>query len=81
MSELAKSPLGMLVLFMVCLSIVGTFIAGVHYYAVDLPHQQQVQAPTNQECWMTNAQCVYIHSQAMCCYQDCCNSVADLTPD
>lgn len=42
-----RSPLARLVLFMVCLSIAGTFIAGVHYAAVDLPQQQSVTAPTN----------------------------------
>jgi len=43
----ARSPLTRLVLFMVCLSIAGALVAGVHYVAVDLPQQQAVQAPTN----------------------------------
>lgn len=42
-----KSPLARLVLFMVCLSAAGAFIAGVHYAAVDLPQQQSVTAPEN----------------------------------
>ncbi|PKL70477.1 MAG: hypothetical protein CVV30_03735 [Methanomicrobiales archaeon HGW-Methanomicrobiales-1] len=41
------SPLARLVLFMICLSVAGTCIAGVHYYAVDLPQQQNLQAPAN----------------------------------
>jgi len=32
---------------MICLSIAGAFIAGVHYAAVDLPQQQSVTPPTN----------------------------------
>jgi len=43
----SRSPLARLVLFMVCLSIAGAFIAGVHYAAIDLPQQQSVTAPTN----------------------------------
>jgi hypothetical protein len=47
MSQSAKSPLGRLVLFMVCLSIAGAFGAGVHYFVIDLPQQQKVQPPDN----------------------------------
>jgi len=43
----SRSPLARLVLFMFCLSVAGTFIAGVHYAAIDLPQQQSVTAPTN----------------------------------
>lgn len=42
-----RSPLIRLVLFMVCLSIAATCIAGAHYYAVDLPQQKNLQAPAN----------------------------------
>ncbi|MFA4861310.1 hypothetical protein [Methanoregula sp.] len=35
-----KSPLARLVLFMVCLSIAGSLVAGVHWFAIDLPAQQ-----------------------------------------
>ncbi|MCK9581861.1 MAG: hypothetical protein M0Q92_15635 [Methanoregula sp.] len=41
------SPLARLVLFMICLSIAGTVVAGAHYYAVDLPLQAEVKAPVN----------------------------------
>jgi len=41
------SPFARLVLFMVCLAIAGSIIGGLHYYAVDLPNQEYVQAPTN----------------------------------
>ena len=51
-----QSPLPRLVLFMVCLAIAGMVVAGVHYFAVDLPQQKTVQAPENsglscQECY------------------------------
>lgn len=46
MQEQQSSPLARLVLFMVCLSVAATFIAVVHYAAVDLP-QQKVVAPKN----------------------------------
>ena len=42
-----RSPLARLVLCMVCLSIMGSAIAGAHYYAVDLPLQQGTLAPAN----------------------------------
>jgi len=47
MSGSAPSPLARLVLFIVCLSIAGSFVAGVHYVAVDLPEQQNVKPPAN----------------------------------
>ncbi len=47
MTGSVQSPVSRLVLFMVCLSVAGAFIAGLHYYAVDLPAQNAVQAPEN----------------------------------
>jgi hypothetical protein len=58
MSESAKSPLARLVLFMIGLSVAGAFMAGVHYYAVDLPQQQNLHAPTN-GCAYTRGDCTY----------------------
>lgn len=40
MSEPEQSPLARLVLFIVCLAIAGSALAGAHYYAIDLPDQQ-----------------------------------------
>ena len=40
MSGIEKSPLARLVLFMVCLSIAGSFVAGAHYYVIDVPQQK-----------------------------------------
>jgi hypothetical protein len=51
MTQTQRSPLARLVLFMVCLSVAGTFLAGAHYYAVDLPAQQSIPAPTNGPHW------------------------------
>jgi len=47
MSGSPYSPLAHLVLVIVCLSVAGTCIAGVYYYAVDLPQQNNLQEPTN----------------------------------
>jgi hypothetical protein len=47
MSEPAPSPLTRLVLFIACLAIAGSFIAGVHYFALDFPQQQQIRTPEN----------------------------------
>ena len=47
MTQTEYSPLARLVLFMVCLSVAGTLLAGGHYFAVDLPQQQSVQVPSN----------------------------------
>jgi len=43
----AGTPLTRLVLFMVCISIAGTIVAGANFLAVSLPAQNAVQAPTN----------------------------------
>jgi hypothetical protein len=40
MSGMEKPPLARLVLFMVCLSIAGAFVAGAHYYVIDVPQQK-----------------------------------------
>jgi hypothetical protein len=47
MSESKRSPFAHLVLFMMCLAITGSVLAGAHYYAVDLPAQNNLQAPEN----------------------------------
>lgn len=47
MSEIT-SPLARLVVFMVCLSVAGTFIAGLHYLAIDKPSQDTTEQPLNE---------------------------------
>lgn len=44
-----RSPLARLILFMVCLSIARSIVAGAHYYAIDLPDQERsaLQQPEN----------------------------------
>ena len=56
MSEM-KLPRVRLVMFMVCLSIAGAFVAGVHYLAIDLP-QQNIQPPLNSGSGLSTASCV-----------------------
>ncbi|MFA5267689.1 MAG: hypothetical protein WC379_06925 [Methanoregula sp.] len=51
-----KTPLARLVLFMVCLAVAASIVAGAHYYAVELPLQEAISAPQNsgmscQECY------------------------------
>jgi hypothetical protein len=54
-SPSSRSPLARLVLFMVCLAIAGSFVAGAHYVVVDLPQQKVLTAPENSDeartCW------------------------------
>ncbi|MFA5268747.1 MAG: hypothetical protein WC379_12325 [Methanoregula sp.] len=63
MSE-TRSPLARLVLMMVCLSIAGTFVAGVHYVAVDLPQQNAVQVPEN--LFVSGSSCACDQDLASC---------------
>lgn len=47
----SRSPLARFVLFMVCLSIIGTFVSGMHYIAIDRPQQENaLQVPENYLC-------------------------------
>jgi hypothetical protein len=59
-----QSPLGRLILFLFCLAIAGTLVAGLHYLAVDLPAQKNVMAPTNSD----NFQCELARTN---CGADC----------
>ncbi|MFA4849822.1 MAG: hypothetical protein WC626_08865 [Methanoregula sp.] len=50
-----RTPLARLVLFMVCLSIAGTFVAGTHYVMIDRPAQEYAaHPPTNLHMDLTN---------------------------
>ena len=60
------TPLARLVLFMVCLSIAGSFIAGAHYTMVDLPAQKSMQAPTNTGSCMDACHAEQINCRANC---------------
>lgn len=61
LSQSTRSPLARLVLFMICLAIAGSCIAGAHYYTVDLP-QQKATPPGNgfklgSQCEICKANC------------------------
>ncbi|PKL70903.1 MAG: hypothetical protein CVV30_06080 [Methanomicrobiales archaeon HGW-Methanomicrobiales-1] len=61
LSRSTWSPLARLVLFMICLAIAGSCIAGTHYYTVDLP-QQKATTPENgfklgTQCEICKANC------------------------
>ncbi len=45
-----QTPLARLVLFMICLSVVGSIVAGVYYFAVVQPDQKALHSPTNRVC-------------------------------
>jgi hypothetical protein len=66
---------------MVCLSVAGSFVAGVHYFAVDLPDQNTVQAPRN-TCPYPGGWNVYHFNSAVTvtcyCNRDCCYTRADM---
>ena len=62
-AQSALTPLARLVLVIVCLAIAGGFVAGVHYFAIDLPQQKAVEQQPP--------------SDASRCVQDCLNSGGD----
>jgi len=73
-SQPARSPLARLVLFMVCLAIAGSCIAGAHYYSVDLP-QQKVTPPDNgktlgHQCDICKTNCAG-KTDILKCLQEC----------
>jgi hypothetical protein len=45
MQESGKSPLARLVLFIICLSIAGSLLAGSHYILIDRPAQEYAAHP------------------------------------
>ena len=73
---MTRTPLARLVLFMICLSIIGSAIAGIHYYAVDLPQQQSVKAPSNYGYCDT----IIVEAMHACARTDCavCMAMAEV---
>ena len=67
------SPLVRLVLFMICLSIAGTVVAGAHYFTVDLPQQKALPAPANgqNECEKSCNFCFGMSADPVACYARC----------
>jgi len=62
MSEFLQSPLTRLVLFIICIAIAGTVVAGAHYYTIELPAQQSLQAPTNGDSCTNECYTDYMNS-------------------
>lgn len=68
-----RSPLSARVLFLVCLGIAGSVLAGLQYVAVDLPQQERSlsQPPTNSvvetACYQTCLQ----YADATTCVNKC----------
>jgi hypothetical protein len=66
-----RSPLARFVLFMVCLSLAGTFVAGAHYYAIDLPGQKALSryppananGDTREKCNTCLSPCLYLQTE------------------
>ena len=69
------SPLARLVLFMVCLSIAGSAVAAVHYYAIDLP-MQRITPPVNGD-WPLCSQCSSVCNIPWTIYGVCYNDCMD----
>lgn len=77
------SPLKSLVLFIVCLAIAASVLAGFHYYAVDLPQQKALQAPENSDidCQLCLATCHNLWQlQGWYAYHDCIRSCDPVCP-
>ncbi|WP_292417752.1 hypothetical protein [Methanoregula sp.] len=80
MSGMEKPPLARLVLFMVCLSIAGAFVAGAHYYVIDVPKQKalsgyppaNVNTDTVEKCNTCRSYCKYVDPKDYYkCWGDC----------
>jgi hypothetical protein len=55
-----RSPLARLVLFMVCLSVAGSIVAGMHYAVVDIPEQHAAACPpANGDTHTRSDECMY----------------------
>jgi len=84
MPEPEYSPLTRLVLFLVCLSLVGGLAAGIHYFAIDLPQQKTLPAaPENsapaESCPYPRGGPYYTICYEYMCYQNCCQSTSEMT--
>jgi len=71
MTAAQRSPLACLVLFMICLAIAGSSLAGAHYYAIDLPQQQTLQAPENAQSSTTSCATCVANCKASTDYYTC----------
>lgn len=55
-----QSPLARLVLFIICLAVAGSCLAGAHYFVVDLPQQEKSmqEIPSNNNCLAQQILCL-----------------------
>jgi len=72
------SPLARLVLFFVCMALAGSFIAGMHYAAVDLPAQKNIQAPQNAASSRSNCEICMHNCKVDPEYYNCTSICKDL---
>jgi len=79
-SETEKTPLSRLVLFMLFMSIAGAFVAGAHYYVIDLPQQKALSehppananSDTLEKCNTCKSYCTYVpFADYYQCLADC----------
>lgn len=61
-----KSPLSRLVLFMICLSMLGALVAAIHAMAVGMPLQGNQSPPENGDIDCENCNNNIFTCQAMC---------------
>lgn len=76
MSLSQQSPLARLIVFIACLAVLGSIIAGAHYYAVDLPQQKQAPPPDNgiklfTQCDTCHANCNFVPDDYYDCMSEC----------
>lgn len=50
MEKTGKTPLGRLVMVIICLAFAASIVATTHYYTIDLPQQKSLQPPENILC-------------------------------
>jgi len=68
LKSMSTSPLARLVLFMICLAIAGSLVAGIHYNVIDRPAQiAALQAPKNSDQY----QCWVCKDELKSCKNDC----------
>lgn len=59
-TQTAGSPLGRLVLFMLCLAVIGTITAGGYYLAVELPSRPEADSrPPDNSANIMCANCLF----------------------
>ncbi|MDD1687017.1 hypothetical protein [Methanoregula sp.] len=78
-----KSPLASLVLFMICIAILGSIIAGAYYFAIEKPSHDALTAPSNlQPSFSPLATCLSkCHEAYFNCLEDSTTDVSNGEPE